>query len=506
MRRAPWLALVTAALALIACPVRAADPPDKANPPKPVPTAGEKSNPLPILRPSKPAELSADEIRKEMDTLFRWDQATPYYYYLLSLPKPLKLKDAYVGRFDDMVGKDYLVHPYNANPIEPTYRGPAISLRVPTELQGLSEKNGMCVKLDGFGDPVPIPAAEYFCAHFHNGFVTRLVIGEYVRAWSKAGAKIDIDALNFASTVQKQPIPPAFAQLASYQTKMGDKTVEAFDAGLERLMAENDLASTGILWGWKAAGELDAMREKPGDQRYFQAAWRLVRSRFSPRQMGEIAAFTMHFTLGFARVATVRATTPTEANPVRDVSVILNRLAGEKDVVAAKSLLASFHDTFLAEFYAITINPNFKPEEKEQLLSAYFDFIRGWESGSLQAGDEMFRRAFQLGYTYGFRDGFKDGYTRGYAAGYRDGYATGYKEAWSQANKVIDQLKGELTAKEEALKLKDEEIKRLTAERGGSGILKFIQDVAETASKVIPVIVSIAGLLAGAGAGGVGGV
>lgn len=488
MRCITSLVSLVVVVALIPSPILAADPPDKGAPQNPAPVAGEKPNPLPILRPSKPVELSGDQIRAEMETLFRWNGAAPYYYYLLSLPKPLNLKDAYVGRFTDMVGKDFQVNPYNDTPIDSTYRGPVISLHVPTELQGLSNRSGMCIRLDGFGDPLPLPAAEYFCAHFHNGFVSRLVIGEYVRAWNKAGAKIDIDGLNFASKALKQPISPAFTLLASYQTKTGDKTDETFDKGLERLMAENDLASRGILWGWKAAGELDAMRDKPGDQRYFQAAWKLVRNRFSPRQMGEITAYTMHFTLGFAKVATVRATIPTEDKPIPDVSVILNKLAGEQDVVAAKSLLASLHDAFLAEFYAITINPNLKPADKEPILSAYFDFIRGWESGSLQAGDEMFKRSFQLGFTFGFRDGFKDGYTRGYAAGYRDGNATGYKEAWGEANKVIDQLKSELATTQQKLE-------QAIAERGKSGgILGFIEDVAETASKVFPVIVSIVGL------------
>lgn len=467
----------------ISLPAEAGDPSAKSGTQKPAAGYAERPNPLSILKPTTPAELSQDQIRKEMEALFSWgDGAAPYYFYLLSLPKKMKLKDSYVGRFNEMIGKDYLVNPYNNGPITANYRGPAITFFVPLELQNLSDKNGMCVRLDGFGDPLPIPAAEFFCANFHSGFVTRLVLGEYVRAWNKAGAQIDINSFNFALlAAKKQPIPVAFSKLESYQTaqKNGPK-VETFDAGLEKLMTENDLASTGILWGWKAASELEAMRDKPEDQKYFQAAWRLVRNRFSPRQMGEISAFTMHYLLGFVKVAHMRGTNPKEANPQRDMSLILSRLAGDKDAADTKSLIALFHDAFLAEFYAITINPHLKPENKEKLLRAYFDFIRGWESGSLQAGDELFRRSFQLGYDFGFSDGFKDGYTRGYAAGCRDGYATGYKDAWSEANKVIDQLRRELAQAKEA--------------HQGSGILGFIRDVASTVGQVVPVISAIIGL------------
>ncbi|MGA2035592.1 MAG: hypothetical protein ABSG68_25365 [Thermoguttaceae bacterium] len=441
----------------------------------------DTANPsLLLVAASKRVELSQDQIRDEMKALFKWGEgARPYYYYLLSLPKPLKILDSHVTSFNAMIGKDFLFDPYDNASIEANYRGPAITLIVPPELKDLSEKHGICVKLDGFGDPLPVPAAEYFCAHFHNGFVTRLVLGEYVRAWNKAGTHIEIESLNFASDAKKQPIPAAFTQLSSYQTpKPPGAPVESFDAGLEKLMEENDLASAGILWGWKAASELDAIRDKPGDQECFKAAWRLVRSRFSPRQMGQISAFTLHYLLGFARAASFRTSTPADANPQRDVSQILGRLAGESDVVAAKSLLTSFHDVFLTEFYAITVNNRLKPEDKEKLVAGYFDFIRGWESGSIQAGDDMFRRAFDLGYNYGFRDGFKDGYSRGYAAGCRDGYATGYKEAWVEANKEISQLRSELDQA-----------------RDGAGILKFIDDVFSTGSKAVPVISWIIDLL-----------
>ena len=219
-----------------------------------------------------PQQLSEDEIRQHLGTLLSWEGSKAYYYYFISMPKYIDTTANYAVDFNKMIGQNIRQHPYGIGSGE---GDPGITLTVPIEMKVLSNNYGMCVVLDGLNAPVPVRAADEFTANFLNGFVTRIVVGAYVRALNSKGADISLQRLNFANRISREdliPIPQDFIWATSYfvpliphDAKPGQFIVpggpkEAFQWGLDRLMRTNSLHAAGILWGWRAASELDSLR------------------------------------------------------------------------------------------------------------------------------------------------------------------------------------------------------------------------------------------------------
>jgi hypothetical protein len=411
---------------------------------------------------AEPVRLEEHDIRDHLRTLFSWGGSQNYYFCFIMLPKQKDIQGLANVNFDSMVvgerkrdRKGWKINPYwtseKAAPADQFATSPigAITVRVPGDFERLGKK-GICVVLDGLGTNVPIPAAEIFASYFAHGLVTRLVLGEYVKAWKNQGANLSLARLDFAKGTRPTrdiDVSSAYEEWSNYVDR--EKDVFDVDKGLSRLLIEENLQAAGILWGWKAAGELDEL--KGNDRKAWKAAWRLVKSRFSAEQMGELTAYTLNYLIGYVKVATLRAKLASAANAepinknfVRDLPTILTNLSQEANVKEAKDLLTLMHDAFLLEFHALTIDNRLSDDRKKKLLGWSFAFIRGFQAGSVKAFDDVFNDVFHEGYRVGYQDGFRDGYAKGYADGYRDGYAVGYKDAWAEANVIINQLKAEL--------------------------------------------------------------
>jgi hypothetical protein len=487
--------------------------------------ASNQQNPSSIIKPLPHRQLTQAEIKDNLSKLLEWRDSSPYFYYFFDLAGPLQLKERYAARYNDMIGKNFGVRPYAIGNLDAQ-----ITLIVPPELQVLPNSDGMCVALDGFGGPpVPIPAAEMFSASFANGFVTRLVLGEYIRAWDAHGSKFSQDDLNFPIGMGSLPIPTAFSQIASYQVihvifgQAAGPPEYNLRTGLSRLLQDNSLQAAGLLWGWKAASELDQFRNN-GDPQYYNAAFKLVRSRFSTEQIGEMTAYSLSYLIGYSKMAVIRQVElatggrrgarggqisavqgfarGARGGPISAVqgaadqnaisaqnNAILNRITQDRNADEAKQLLSSFYIAFLSEFSALAENSRLDPTDKQALLAASFAFLRGFQKGETDAADRVFQDVFTLAYGIGYKDGFQDGFTQGYASGYRDGYASGYSEAWSKASEEISNLQRQLAQEEQQLA---QGISPDNSNAGGIG--KWIDEVGNIAEKAGPVIATIAAL------------
>jgi len=293
------------------------------------------------------------------------------------------------------------------------------------------------VLLDGFAKLEPIPVADSVEASFINGMVTRLILGEYARAWKANGGAIDPADLSFARFVNTPQFPDMIAA-ALYPAN------SSFAADISSFLQNNPVQPAGLLWGWKAGDELDAL-VGTGNAKYREDVWRLVKSRFTSNDMGRMVAFTLNYLTGFIKNDRIVAIAATNQDPGKlDSTKIFDKLSTDTAIGFARLLLSQFHDMLIAQFYALSQNANLKNDEKQDALARTASLIRGFESGSIEAADQVYVEVFQLAYGLGYKDGFRDGYAQGYAAGYRDGYAAGYAQAWKEANVVIQKLQREL--------------------------------------------------------------
>ena len=401
----------------------------------------------PVNEPPKArVPLSDADCKQHLDRLFKWTKSESYQYYLFMLAQPVKISEQYAVQAAGLKSdQDRLfVNPYNKELPPDKKSGPCITISYPTQFKPFPNNNGICVHLDGIGKPVPVQAAEVMAGGFAQGFVTRMVLGEYVRAWNEKGAGIPIDSLNFASnwnpSLPSEKDIEKFADLNSYL--VGDKNKKLqYDVGLANLLRTNNLQAVGLLYGWKAASELDAFRDaKNGDKVYFDTALSLVKKRFSPEEIGGITSYTLHYLLGYTRIVSERQKPGAAVPPAANNDQILARLEKDEDVTKSMNFINLFYGVMLDEYQAIMTSAKRTETETKKMQAYYHSFLKGFHAGSTKAVDDI----AILGYQTGYRDGFKDGYSRGYAAGLVDGYAAGHKKAWDEANKVIDSMRFQL--------------------------------------------------------------
>src|SRR5262249_10881236 len=150
-----------------------------------------------ILEASKPKELNEAEIRAQLETLFGWVGSPAYSFCFVMLPRYINVGEMTKADCDTMVkqGKNWKVHTDGTGgrtpPAAEGRRSGAITVAVLPGFEAIPNRQGLCVVLDGFGTRVPVRAAEALASHFAHGLVTRLVLGEYVKSWHRAGANLD---------------------------------------------------------------------------------------------------------------------------------------------------------------------------------------------------------------------------------------------------------------------------------------------------------------------------
>lgn len=207
-----------------------------------------------------------------------------------------------------------------------------------------------------------------------------------------------------------------------------------------------NVGAPAILLGWQAGSEFAALsrQERPSARAPLDGAWRLIRSRFSVHEIGEITSYTLNYLSGFAKAAAARNYRTGNGLDEKGILAAIQKDAG---VVAIRSLLDGLSRTLLRQLVAFAHNGELDkrhPDAYSRVVDGYSSFIDGFVAGGNAAADQVFADVFRLGYGYGYDDGFRHGYIKGYADGSRDGYAAGFREAWYQANSKIDQLERQL--------------------------------------------------------------
>lgn len=307
---------------------------------------------------------------------------------------------------------------------------------VPNDLKALPNHNGLCVKLDGFGKAVPIPAAAVFATNFTNGLVTRLVLGEYVRSWRERGVSLPTNILDLSIDARSFDTGQldAYVQIGSYKDK--DK-LKQFDKALSELLQKVSLQSGGMLWGWQAGTQLDRFRDSQADKAKLTAVWALLKNRYSVRQLGEIVGYTLNYLLAYSQVQAMLKAKGIKKGPDAE-SLVVQGIGNASAVADNMALVSSFQDALLAELQAASAASG--PGQVASVERAR-QFLQGFDRGSFDASDHFFYVVFREGYEVGYNDGFKTGYSKGYAAGYHDGFSAGYNDAWAKANEVMGQLR-----------------------------------------------------------------
>jgi hypothetical protein len=426
------------------------------------------------------ADRSTQEITDILNDLFQWPPASHRYagnFLLLPAPQtPEKIKE-------DMAGPVLANPPGVVSPFYPyTLNDFNVHMRVvrPSSIVDLpifanhppnDPSDAIFVVLDGFGSAVPISVANLMEANFTNGLVTRLVLGELVREWQSYphGSVLTADKLSFGDPPFTALIGDAFVNTASYQPG------ETFGDAVQSILEKNPVLPAGILWGWQAGDELDALTG--GDLKFRTDVWKLITSRYSLSDIGEMTGFTLNYIIAFANNA--RIVSITDNSPMLGDADILRQLALDDTMITYKKMLSDFNQVLIASFYAISRNSSLHNEnDKGKLLSAYYSFMTGYSKGNIKSSDVIYDDVFTLGFGIGYKEGFRDGYSSGYAAGYKDGFASGYKAAWDAARQMIDDL--------------NRQVSTLTNQTGNSGgfldTLGTIGNVVETAVGVIGAI------------------
>jgi hypothetical protein len=423
---------------------------------------------MPPLPPSPMAKsLSTSVIESKLNHLSHWVNVSEFRSYLILLPHQIDIKNN-VAAQGAGVAVNQLFHfaPYTLtspsmaltlmrsdHPV-PNGWSPAAaaSFQLTAEhlfdaAHGGDPNDAICLVLDGFNTPVYIPVAEQFEAGFIEGLVTRLVLGQYARAWKQQDASL----LNFTASAnqpkvkdivhlvpyypQGAPIPAGAVAFAPMPAPVASSL--SFNEWLSERSQFDPIEPAAIMWGWRAGEKLDGMLGG-ADESYRDDVVTLIESRFSPREIGALTGYTLNYLYGFVkndRVASFALSGPQP--PITNNSSIVDSLAKDKNIVGARQLISDFHNTLVLELYGITQSntPNHQRD-----LGVQMAFLSGFEAGSLEASDEIYHSVFNMAYHLGYQSGWRFGYEQGYAAGFVVGYDQGYGQAWTQASTMIQGL------------------------------------------------------------------
>ena len=415
---------------------------------------------LPEIPLTKRTNLSKTDIETRLNVLFDgWVAAKATYApYLLMLPGLLPLADA---------GSSLLVlpadRPLNFQPYNLHQTNVGITLKVPSQIatQDPFKPSGgaagapfqpaaVFVEMDPFGAFVPVTAAHIFETAFINGLVTRLVLEQYVAFWKGLpGSTININLNGGLGGAAGSGPLAAFSLAASYPAGKG------LNDDLTTLMQQNPIPPFGMIFGWQAATELLNADKANGPTKPFtHAIWQLVNSRHSLEEIGRMTAYTLQYMSGFALnerlmaigngttvppQVTIPGAQAVSSSPGAPPS-LAQFLASSPTFHSSKVFLVNFTKVLLGEYYAVSQNTTLNAADKLNLLTQYYYFIRGFQSGIIKASDRMFIEIGGTAYLIGYEQGYRDGFSAGYVAGWTAGYATGYQVAWAQAEVTITQL------------------------------------------------------------------
>jgi hypothetical protein len=300
------------------------------------------STPGQLLAGSQPTgPLSQVKIGEQLNILSAWREWPTYAYALLALPAPLQLRQQLGQRYDDVAAgsKQYSVY---ASAPNAQYRA-SVCPELKNKFNRSNRDFEICITLDGLLQDVPIEASEVYASNFANGLVTRLMLDEFLQHWAKMGAKVESSDLDIFVPAYGRVDLSVFSMFSGYDA---NKPL----THLDDLLKDNSLQAAGILWGWQAGSSLSGLRGD--DSKYRAAVWKLIKTRYSPEQIGTMAGYTLSYVIAYAQTQKARQ----EAGGASiTVDNILKKAATDPQIVTGKKLLARIQELLLLDFYAISV-------------------------------------------------------------------------------------------------------------------------------------------------------
>lgn len=399
-------------------------------------------------------ELDPKTISERMDEVFGWRNSHNYTYLLHQILNPRNLEtdlSADVLRIQN--AKEFLYDP--TNPRNPKY---PIKIEFPESFRAIAEESdkklGICVRLDGLGQPLPLRAASKLASYAKAGFIARSVLNHVLESLPNAdtqtqGAPFSLDL--DVSQDEFPKIPSAYYQLPTASTNDPK-------AYIEQQLDKYNLQALGIVYGWRIASEMGELNGSEAQAKSYQAALFLLNSQYSPKQIAHITAFTLNFMTAFGYVAELRRFSP--SNTMDSTNSLLTAQLQSGKLPAASSISRVIHEYMLNQQdmlinYGSGVSLN--QGDGMKYRNAYRDFFEGWFDGAQQS--------LEIITEFSYKSGVLDGFKAGYAAGSKDGFTVGWSNAWSQANIKIKQLENQISTANVQLSEEKQRFAKLAQEK-----------------------------------------
>ena len=351
--------------------------------------------------------LSNAELTAAMVRLSDWNQFSTYEFYLLNLP--VESTDVLTSALGSGSSKWY-----NLSAVQ--NKGYGFLFSTPNSMrpgglsifQAPSPRQERFVLVNGFNaeNPLPIAMARGLADSFFAGMIANLYLHSYGQEFGLPLSLLgqvpfrEIPAADRLALGRLQR-PGTFGYSASRRNKISE---EAFQRKLAEISREINVQPTGMLLGWACATDMIA---STGDSVQLQeAAWKLIKHRFSGRDIARITAYTISYLEGWSKGMANRS-------PSSTGSADVGRVFGDLASTAANDRLAMQFFNHLVSVYSATLAAEGgSPQDSDGLpgtAKILRDNIEGYYEGTIAAADSLFATAYALGITTAIRRVLKTG-------------------------------------------------------------------------------------------------
>jgi hypothetical protein len=277
-----------------------------------------------------------------------------------------------------------------------------------------------------------VPEVVFWTAQsaFINGLVTRLVLGQYEAAMQSSSHKFH--------TVPPLPKPIIRFPRTQFEQQNLWPTNKPIQDVVRDVLSKTPIQGDALLYGWYAG---EALWSPQSEQRFRDAVWSLLGMNYDMRRIGQMVGYTLSYLQGYSqnlaygRAAAAAANDADILKNLGTISASSAQDAAMRDTVPSQDGVPPSAWLNQVLFTAVT-NADYSaavgsPNNKQELLVSFRDFLKGYNQGSIQAADVVYADTFLLAYGIGYSDGFSAGYAKGYSEGYRAGYSQGQADASS---------------------------------------------------------------------------
>jgi hypothetical protein len=252
---------------------------------------------------------------------------------------------------------------------------------------------------------IPVGIARGLADSFLAGMITNLFMNSYGSEFNLSVSILDNVPFSELPQSDRAKLPQLSEPRTYGYTSTHKVSEDEFDEKMATLSRELNLQPTGMLLGWRCANEILNSGADSADLQ--TAIWKLIRNRFSGREIARIAAYTTSYLEGWSKGTSQRTiTTPPAANLNTVFQDLGTTVTPPQDRLAIK-----FYQHLLG-VYTVAAATQSKDAPKMKIMR---DIVEGYYEGTVAASDNLFKAAYELGFNQGgFEKGLKDSYTAGF--------------------------------------------------------------------------------------------